>query len=59
MQVVPLKKPSHRHPEEILAFKHLAIQLAAQLPQDPDEAIEVLRLTESLVRSFLGQCEAS
>lgn len=35
-------------------LRRLAIQLAAQLPEDEGEALEVLSLTETLVRSFLS-----
>jgi hypothetical protein len=30
----------------------VALQLAAQLPDDPDEAIQVLRITEEVVKQF-------
>ena len=32
-----------------------AIQLAAQLPEDLEEALEILRLTETLIRGEWGQ----
>lgn len=35
--------------------KRLAIQLAAQLPEDEDEALAVLNATETLVKTFLGR----
>jgi hypothetical protein len=31
-----------------------ALQVAAQLPDDPEEALTVLRHTQTLVRSFLA-----
>jgi hypothetical protein len=34
-------------------LRRQAIQIAAQLPEDPNDALEVLRLTTSLVESFL------
>jgi hypothetical protein len=35
------------------AAKRLAIQIAVQLPDDPEAALAVLRETEKLVRGFL------
>ena len=48
--------PSRVHKGELQGLKRLAIQVAAQLPQDPGKALLVLSLTEMLVRSFLGDC---
>lgn len=36
-------------------LKRLAIQLAAQLPEDTDEALDVLDHVRTLVRSFLAE----
>jgi hypothetical protein len=35
-------------------LKRLAIQLAVQLPKDPQEALDTVRHLETLVRSFLA-----
>lgn len=35
-----------------------AVQIAAALPDDPEEALLVLRLAEHLVRTFLAKPEA-
>jgi hypothetical protein len=35
------------------SIKQMAIRLAAQLPRDPEEAREVLRLTRKLVDEFM------
>lgn len=40
-------------------LKRLALQLAAQLPDDPDEALEALEHTKTLVRSFLAETRPS
>lgn len=37
-----------------LHLRRLAIQIAAQLPEDLDEALEALDLAKELVRSFMG-----
>lgn len=39
--------------EEMIARRRLALQLAQQLPADPDEALEILAETRRLVRTFL------
>lgn len=42
--------------------RRLAIQLAGQLPEEPDEALRVLDLAKTLVREFLSmqpQCAAA
>jgi hypothetical protein len=46
----------HRRPRDARCRKlrRLAIQLAAQLPDDEGEAMETLELTKTLVRSFLA-----
>lgn len=52
MEIVQLKK----RPEDIeqeRALKRLAVQIAAQLPEDTAEALAVLRHTENLIRLFL------
>jgi hypothetical protein len=45
--------------EADLRHRRIAIQIAAQLPEDAGEAIRVLRHAETLVRSFLGDSSAS
>lgn len=40
--------------ERAAAMRRHAIQIAAQLPDDPAEAIEVLRLAAEVVENFLG-----
>ena len=37
------------------ALKRLAIQIAAQLPNEVEDALEVLEHAKTLVRSFLGE----
>lgn len=49
------RKKENRSQEDRTALKWLAIQLAAQLPKDEAEALEVLDLTKTLVRSFLAE----
>jgi hypothetical protein len=46
--------PPKRDREKELALRRHAIQLAAQLPESEEDALAVLRLAETLVRSFLG-----
>jgi hypothetical protein len=41
--------------EEVLALKRLAVQIVAQLPQDQQEAIQVLDYAKELVVSFLNE----
>lgn len=58
MEVVPMTpKPRarSRSPDEELGLKRLAIQLAAQLPENEDDALAVLEHTKTLVRSFLAR----
>lgn len=43
-----------RTPGRDQQLKRLAIQLAAQLPDDADEAEDVLEHVKTLLRSFLG-----
>lgn len=49
-----IQKQKSPNPKEA-ALKRLAIQIAAQLPEDGDEALAVLEYAETLVRSFLGE----
>lgn len=41
-------------PDQELAARRLALQLAVQLPDDAEKALRVLKLTEHLIRSFLN-----
>lgn len=50
--------PEALRADEARSLKHLAIQLAAQLPHEPGAALLVLALTETLVRTFLADCGA-
>jgi hypothetical protein len=43
-----------RPPARDAELKRLALQLAAQLPEDTQEALDALSHTETLVRAFLG-----
>lgn len=43
-----------RNPKRDAQLRRVAIQLAAQLPEDTEEALEVLEHTKTLVWSFLG-----
>jgi hypothetical protein len=52
MQVVSMRRP--RPPTRDAELKRLALQLAAQLPEDTQEALDALEYTKTLVRSFLG-----
>lgn len=59
MEVVPMVKRSKpRRPGEDAALRRLAIQIAGQLPESPDEALAVLEHCKTLVRSFLAEPEA-
>lgn len=40
-------------PEGMLWHRRLAIQIAAQLPDEPDDALEVLAYAEELVERFI------
>jgi hypothetical protein len=42
--------------EREMALRRLAVQLASQLPESIEDALGVLSLTETLVRSFLARC---
>lgn len=53
MQVVSLPERKARDPKE-LDRKWLALQLAAQLPRDAQEAALVLEATMALVKTFLA-----
>lgn len=56
MEIVPMsKKPHPKHPEEIAALKHLALQVAVQLPRDEGDALMVLDYVKTLVCSFLAE----
>jgi hypothetical protein len=44
------KRPSSRERR----LKKLALQIAVQLPDDPEEALEVLNLAKTLVRAFVS-----
>jgi hypothetical protein len=48
----PRQKPAPPHDA---ALKRLAIQIAAQLPEEEEDALAVLEHAKTLVRSFLGQ----
>jgi hypothetical protein len=52
MQVISMRRP--RPPTREGELKRLALQLAAQLPEDTQEALDALDYTKTLVRSFLG-----
>jgi hypothetical protein len=39
---------------EVMARKRLAMQIAAQLPADEEEALAVLEYAKTIVRSFLA-----
>lgn len=39
-------------------LRRQAVQIAAQLPEDPEDAIAVLELTKSLVETFLKPPQA-
>lgn len=43
-----------RDPGREMQLKRLAIQLAAQLPDDTQEALDVLEHAKTLVRAFLA-----
>lgn len=55
VQMVSKRKP--RRPGEEAALRRLAVQLAGQLPENTEEAIRVLDLAKTLVRSFLAEPE--
>lgn len=57
MKVVQMVR--NRKPCDNAALKRLAIQLASQLPEDPDEALTVLEHCKTLVRTFLDEPGAS
>lgn len=40
-------------------LRRQAVQIAAQLPENPEDAIEVLELAKGLVESFLKQDQAA
>jgi hypothetical protein len=48
------KRPRSRQVREDAWRRRQALQVAAQLPDNPDEALIVLRHAETLVRSFLA-----
>lgn len=55
MSIVPLlPKPSAPSADDAW-HRRLALQIAVQLPEKPQEALIVLRYTEMLVRSFLTE----
>lgn len=51
--VTPLRTEAIRPTEREARLKRLAIQLAAQLPEDAAEALMALRYTETLLTGFL------
>lgn len=51
-QVVPLRKK--RPPPRERRLKRLAMQIAVQLPDDRQEALDVLEHAKTLVRAFVG-----
>jgi flagellar biosynthesis regulator FlaF len=55
MQVIQMRRP--RLPAREAELKRLALQLAAQLPEDTQEALDALDYTRTLVRAFLGDLE--
>lgn len=53
--VIPMiLRPKPQTLPDSVALKRLAIQIAAQLPEDQEEALAVLEHAKTLVRSFLG-----
>ena len=52
MQVVSLPERNRRDPKDA-DRRRMAIQLAAQLPENPAEALLVLEATTLLVKAFL------
>jgi hypothetical protein len=50
----PKRKSSRKVREDAWRRRH-ALQVAAQLPDNPREALTVLRHVETLVRSFLAK----
>ena len=57
MEILEFRPRSKPASGEDAAFKRMAIQIAAQLPEKTDDALTVLRHCETLVRSFLGDPE--
>lgn len=49
-----VKMPRSPKLEENPALKRLAIQIAAQLPENEQEALAVLDLAKTIVQSFLA-----
>ena len=43
-----------RNPEREAALRRLALQIAVQLPESPDEAVRVLDYAKTIVGLFLG-----
>jgi len=43
-----------RNPDREAALRRLALQIAIQLPESPDEAVRVLDYAKTIVGLFLG-----
>lgn len=54
-EIITLATRAERHPEADMELRRLAVQVAAQLPADPDEAIAVLDYARKFVCMFLGR----
>ena len=52
---IPAKRKSSRQRREEAWHRRQALQVAAQLPDQADAALAVLRHAETLVRTFLGK----
>lgn len=52
---MPTRKKMGQSAEEVAALKRLAIQVAAQLPENERDALLVLEYAETIVRSFLAE----